>query len=148
MSGKIDVRVWETIHGQRYQRCSPANEADYRESIGGYEYDSIPKSIKDSMLRYVIEHEPVGGQLQSVFENDLMTAAGTNEAIRDNLRAITMWIYNWAPSSCHGSRKKVRCYLTEIKTTNGSDTLPDPVEYRGGDYGDDDADIPSFEKGA
>jgi len=60
-----------------------------------------------SLRRYVDDGCPTGDFLEAVLSNDLFDACGRADA--DNLitlAEIVAWIYNEAPSTCHGSRQR------------------------------------------
>ena len=74
--------------------------------------DKIPERTMQGMMRYIEEGIPTGGFLHAVFANDLFESVG--RADEENLAALTQivtWIYNEAPSACHGSYDKVSKWL-------------------------------------
>lgn len=72
----------------------------------------IPAPLMDAMLRYAFGHEPVGNFLTAVFENDLSNAIGRADSQSlVLLPALVIWIYNYAPSACWGSREKVEAWI-------------------------------------
>ena len=72
--------------------------------------------IRDEMLEklnaYAERHEPVGGFLRAVLENDLQLAVGRADASNlYNLPAYMIYLYNEMPSPCWGSPEKVKAWL-------------------------------------
>jgi hypothetical protein len=64
--------------------------------------------MRNETRAYVMNGAAVGGFLRCLFENDLM---GTfNNADEVNLRRMREWvvfIYNYTPAQCHGSKEIV-----------------------------------------
>jgi len=88
-------------------------------------YKSIPEHTRHSILNYVARGLRPGRGLQYIFENDLFAAvAHCDDATLASLRLITTWIYNFAPSGCHGSREKVSAWINGFSANNAwcSDT--------------------------
>ena len=74
----------------------------------------VPVHLRSGILNYVVDHKPVGHFLTAVFENNLMEAMSrADEVSRAGLFNICQFIYNEAPSPCHGSCEKVAAWLAE-----------------------------------
>ena len=88
--------------------------------------------ISDNMLAalhaYVEYGRPVGGFLTAVLANDLQKACGRADDTNIwNLPAFAAWVYNEAPSGCHGSREKVEAWIEHhrrVRETAVYDTDP------------------------
>lgn len=79
----------------------------------------IPPHMLRNLAGYVERHEPVGGFLQAVLENDLKEACGRADS--GNLHilwAYVAYLYNEAPSACWGSPAKVAAWL-ELRNNQG-----------------------------
>lgn len=64
----------------------------------------IPELVRDTLIRYIEKGIPTGGFLEAVLSNDLFEAmARADDFNRHQIFEIVSWIYNYAPSSCHGS---------------------------------------------
>ena len=77
-------------------------------------YDFIRPDILASLQRYAEQGIPTGDFLRAVLANDLMEACGC--ADEDNQRTlfhIVAYVYNEMPSICHGSEKRVDCWIKE-----------------------------------
>lgn len=72
----------------------------------------LPFHMRDGVVRY-IEYGIAGGSfMTAVFENNLLQ--GFNRADDANTAAMTDWarfLYNYAPSDCHGSCTKVYTWI-------------------------------------
>lgn len=72
----------------------------------------VPKRILDGLERYIEQGVPTGGFLRAVLSNDLFDAfARADLDNRNTLFDIVSWIYNNAPSNCHGSEKVYKDWL-------------------------------------
>jgi hypothetical protein len=61
---------------------------------------------------YVVHHKPPGGFLQALFANDLLEVFA--RADDENAALIRQWVafvYNYMPTTCHGSYEIVRAWL-------------------------------------
>ena len=81
----------------------------------------IPARMMEGLKRYIENKVPPGDFLSAVICNDLKEAIGRadDENLR-NLPAYVAYLYNEAPSSCWGSKKKMDKWLEGDK--NGSKT--------------------------
>jgi hypothetical protein len=78
------------------------------ESRGVY----LPDNLMKSLHRYIIERCPTGDFLRAVLSNNLFEACGrADKSSIAALHAIVGFIYNHAPSNCHGSPEKVKAWL-------------------------------------
>jgi len=72
----------------------------------------IPPAILEGLKNYAGMGKPVGGFLEAVLSNDLMTAFHAADAYsRVGMASRLAYIYNDMPSQCHGS---VECYRAGI----------------------------------
>lgn len=78
----------------------------------------IQEHMLESLKAYIEQHRPVGGFLTAVLENNLMEACGrADDDNLANLPAFCAYLYNDAPSACHGSPKKVQAWLAARKAS-------------------------------
>ena len=79
-----------------------------------YEHNgyTMPERTEESLKRYVDKRTPTGGFLEALLSNDLFDAfsKGDIENIA-NMYAIVAYVYNVMPSTCWGSREKVKAWL-------------------------------------
>jgi hypothetical protein len=69
----------------------------------------IPDAVYHGLMDYALNHNPTGGFLQAVLENDLYMAAirADSYSLR-GLKAIMMFLGNgveWIPRNSHGSKQ-------------------------------------------
>lgn len=76
------------------------------------DYDKLPTPDLRGSLEAYIEHGYMPGHfLTAVLSNDLFDAVGRADSYNLSLIPnIVIWIWNEAPSACHGSREKVRTW--------------------------------------
>ena len=86
---------------------------------------AIPVHMMASLTGYIERGVPVGDFLTAVLENNLSEACGRDDNL-ENLPAYVAYLYNEAPSPCHGSPEKVRAWLAHFapKTTAVYDVDP------------------------
>ena len=73
------------------------------------DYDMLPKHMRGAARRYVEEGILPGDFLAAVLCNDLMESYVNADNINvSSMRSWVMWLYNDAPSACHGSMDIVR----------------------------------------
>jgi hypothetical protein len=85
---------------------------------------AIPEHM---MTGYIERGVPVGDFLTAVLENNLSEACGrADDDNLENLPAYVAYLYNEAPSPCHGSPEKVRAWSAHFapKTTAVYDVDP------------------------
>lgn len=88
----------------------------------------IPARMLIALRNYVEKGYPVGHFLTAVLTNDLAEACarGDDENLR-NLPAYATYLFNEVPSTCHGSKEKVKAHLEffdTLKTTLINTTTP------------------------
>lgn len=76
------------------------------------DYDRIPVSTLNGLIKYHTKRTPVGHFLTAVLSNDLFEAvARADRENLDALPAIVSLIYNEFPAISHGSPENVRRWL-------------------------------------
>ena len=76
----------------------------------------VPHHDRDGIIAYIETGRPLGGFLNAVFCNDLMAAYGRADSENQAaMQTIVTWIYNFAPSDCHGSPERVNYYSGRFK---------------------------------
>lgn len=69
----------------------------------------IASYMREGFIKWAVYGRPAGGFIMACMENNLMQAmVRADETNRQNLFDIVGWIYNQAPSPCHGSPEKVK----------------------------------------
>lgn len=72
-------------------------------------FQAIPLHMQDGLALWINYGIPPGSFLMAVLENNLMEAFRSADQInRHHLFQYANFLYNFAPSSCHGSPEKVR----------------------------------------
>ncbi|KKK91455.1 hypothetical protein LCGC14_2712810 [marine sediment metagenome] len=72
----------------------------------------IPDYTLDGLQRYIQWGIPTGSFLQAVLSNDLFEAFATADITnRDAMFGIVGWIYNNAPSKCHGNAEAYKKWI-------------------------------------
>lgn len=85
----------------------------YIDRLEFYEYD-LPENTKGALERYILRGIPTGGFLDAVLSNDLRGSfARADIENREALYQIVMWLHNYAPSGCHGSKERVTDWLKQ-----------------------------------
>lgn len=70
-------------------------------------YAKIPERMREALLRYVLSGIRPGDFLTAVICNNLRAAVmGADDENIHLLREYLWWLYNIAPSACHGSPEK------------------------------------------
>lgn len=83
-----------------------------------YQQFYIPERMMIGLERYIKNHIEPGGFLMAILENNLSAACGRADAENiANLPAYVGYLYNEAPSQCHGSPEKVKAWLDEKNDT-------------------------------
>jgi len=70
-------------------------------------HDMIPEYMHEGLLRYVLLGVQPGDFLTAILTNDYNKAVAHADA--DNRKALanySIWLFNYAPMNCHGSREK------------------------------------------
>lgn len=74
----------------------------------------LPRHMRDGMRLYIENRIPPGSFLMAVLSNDLMDAFGRADDVnRHRLFDFYVWLYNYAPSGCYGSRENVTAWMKE-----------------------------------
>ena len=71
-------------------------------------YEKLPVSVRDEARWYIEDHKYPGNFLAAIFSNNLFRSwelADRSLNQERDLCNIVAWIYNHAPSGCHGSEK-------------------------------------------
>ena len=75
----------------------------------------IPARMMGGLQHWIEDGIPPGDFLYSVLCNDLMKACqAADDENLDNLPAYAAYLYNEAPSQCHGSPEKVRAWAKKF----------------------------------
>lgn len=78
------------------------------------DYSGLPEYLRESMEDYIERGQEVGGFLYAVLTNDLSEAVGRADDVNiERIPQIVRWIYNEAPSTCWGSKEKVKAWIEE-----------------------------------
>ena len=76
------------------------------------DYSKLPEHIQQGFRDYIEYGVPMGDFGTAVLENDLMEAfMRADETNIARMFDIVSFVYNEAPSACHGSREKVKSWL-------------------------------------
>lgn len=74
-------------------------------------YEMLPEHMQEGMQLWVERGIEPGSFLTAVLCNDLMGALGKADSTNiDRLKDYGMFLYNEVPSTCFGSREKVRAW--------------------------------------
>lgn len=74
----------------------------------------VPLGLAEGLEAYIEEGQEPGGFLYAVLTNDLFEAVGRADRVnRLALTAIVEWVYNEAPSTCWGSKERVKAWMEE-----------------------------------
>lgn len=77
-------------------------------------WDLIPEHCRAGLRRYIEEHQPVGGFLTAVLENDLKRAVRNADGVnRARIADYIVFLYTYAPVGCYGSKEIVSEWLGE-----------------------------------
>jgi hypothetical protein len=77
-------------------------------------YHDLPPSLGPTMKRYLEEHIPTGGFLQSVLSNDFVGAVTRADAVNIRcLREIVWWLMEHAPSGTWGAPERYAAHLSQ-----------------------------------
>lgn len=75
-------------------------------------YDKLPPHMQYTARLYVESGVPGGSFFMALVSNDLMGAFGRADRINSEaMRDWVMWLYNDAPSPCHGSPELVAAWV-------------------------------------
>src|SRR4051812_28095493 len=75
------------------------------------QFSFVPEHMRAGIINYIENGLPAGGFLSAVLENDLKSACGRADHInQQHIPSIVAWFWNFAPSTCWGSREKVEAW--------------------------------------
>lgn len=78
-----------------------------------FDYAKLPLHMRDGMKRYIDYGIPPGSFLIAVLCNDLKGAFMRADNVNaDRMRDFVDFLYNEAPSQCHGSPAVVTAWMT------------------------------------
>lgn len=69
--------------------------------------EMVPEHLRAGLRRYIDGHVMPGHFLQACLEHDLQAVVLADPISFEALPEIWRWLYNFAPSACHGSHAKV-----------------------------------------
>lgn len=76
-------------------------------------FTRLPEYMQDGLRAYVESHRPAGHFLTAVLSNDLRGAVARADAANTAALAdYVVWLDNYAPAACWGSRDAVFAWLT------------------------------------
>lgn len=86
----------------------------------------IPDHTRAGVIRYIEQGIRPGSFLEGVFANDLIKTA--THAMPDSLvslRDYAIFIYNYAPDECYGSREKLEAWIAAggLRGRHGNDEI-------------------------
>ena len=77
--------------------------------------DKIPTHLIGGIDRWVEQHTLPGGFLTAVLKNDLKGAVDRADDIsKKHIVDIVIYLYNYVPSACWGSKEKVEAWAENI----------------------------------
>ncbi len=80
-------------------------------------------AVQAGLHRYCTEASPVGHFLTALLEDRLReTLARADQENILAVRALALWLYNYAPGPCHGSPSKVEAWLARGRAALPADT--------------------------
>ena len=81
---------------------------------------TVPEHLHDGIVDYVVNHQRPGSFLTAVLSNDLLMAVKRGDAVnRDNLSAIVLFLYDYAPATSWGSPETVAAWLSMSSQKDG-----------------------------
>ena len=93
-------------------------EQDERQYMDSAEYQldvalqMLPEHGRDTMKNYIMHGIPTGNFLSALMSNDLCETFGrADEFNRPRIYDYVFFLYNYAPSTCWGSREKVDAWI-------------------------------------
>jgi hypothetical protein len=85
----------------------------------------LPEHMRQGVTLYIERGLPyMGDFLRAVMENNLTEAFGRADYINEaHMKDWVNFIYNYAPSQCHGSREKVKAWVERGGLVGREDVL-------------------------
>lgn len=78
----------------------------------------VPPHLVDGLLDYIVDGVPTGGFLAAVLENNFMEAFGRADFKSSfGMKNLAAFIYNHAPSDCHGNPARVAAWIARHQKT-------------------------------
>jgi hypothetical protein len=78
----------------------------------GFYESGLPRRMWDGVRLYVLHGKRPGHFLQAVFANDLQDAfALADDENMALMREWVLFIYNYVPARCHGSRERITAWV-------------------------------------
>ena len=75
-------------------------------------YEGLPAHMREQMRAYIEKGRPIGSFLAAILANDFVDAAGRADDINQGrLFDYAKFLYNYAPTTCWGSRAKVNAWV-------------------------------------
>lgn len=79
----------------------------------------VPLNLHEGIIRYIEESIKPGDFLSAVISNDLFESVGrADRESMSNLEEIVQFFYNYAPSTCWGSKEVMKEWLERRKINN------------------------------
>ena len=76
------------------------------------DYSLLPPHMHGAMKRYIEQGIEPGSFLVAVLSNDMMEACARADSVNRNfLPDYAMFLYNYAPRGCYGSKEKVIAWV-------------------------------------
>lgn len=80
--------------------------------MGEIDYGQLPEHMQNGMRLYIERGIEPGSFMYAVLCNDLMGAFGCADSVNQRrIKDFCQFLYNDAPSKCHGSPEKVRAWI-------------------------------------
>lgn len=90
---------------------------EMRDLIDRFQFDAmagVPAHLQDGLRRYIVHGRPPGHFLEAVLANDLFEAVSrADDASLAGLVPLVKYLYNHAPSGCHGNRRALTDWITK-----------------------------------
>lgn len=91
---------------------SQERRRQFKEGDFHFQSFAVPEYMRGGLDRYINDHVSAGSFLMAILANDYHFAIGlADENNMANLPAFANFLYNSAPSDCHGSKEKVEAWL-------------------------------------
>jgi hypothetical protein len=76
-------------------------------------YNGLPSGNQDTIRMYIEHGYEPGSGTRAILENRLMAVLMCDDATVAAMPQIVRWLYNHAPSGCHGSPERVDRWMRE-----------------------------------